>query len=175
MGAGASGMCLGTPGPVGRALAFAAVCVRLSVWISDFSGSPVAGICCFGVLGFAVIAATQHLRPSATAADHIPVITSTRDTPRSSYAGSPLRHSRENTPRAIPCPEASLTTTLSAPHGTRESATAEAMPSNVAALLQQLPHLQAELAKAHQAQGQQASELSSVRRELEELQRAGGP
>ncbi|CAK9068842.1 unnamed protein product [Durusdinium trenchii] len=50
------------------ALAFAAVCVRLSVWISDFSGSPVAGICCFGVLGFAVIAATQHLRPSATAA-----------------------------------------------------------------------------------------------------------
>ncbi|CAK9068799.1 unnamed protein product [Durusdinium trenchii] len=103
------------------------------------------------------------------ARDHIPVITSTRDTPRSSYAGSPLRHSRENTPRAIPCPEASLTTTLSAPHGTRESATAEAMPSNVAALLQQLPHLQAELAKAHQAQGQQASELSSVRRELEEL------
>eukprot|EP00435_Cladocopium_sp_Y103_P062944 s689_g24.t1 len=128
--------------------------------------------------------AVQLTAKLAMARDRIPVITSTRGTPHSSYPGSPARHG--DTPRAIPCPEPSLSTTLLAPvappepdagptgpvgpagpagpSGPSEEPTS---PGRMAMILQQLPVLQAELAKAHETQGQQAHQLHSVRKELE--------
>lgn len=113
--------------------------------------------------------------------DRIPVIS--RGSPaNSSYPGSPAR--RGETPRAIPCPEPSLSTTLlspapvapSAPRDAepapREEPTEPTSPGRVATILQQLPLLQAELAKAHETQGQQAHQLHSVRKELEELRQS---
>ena len=105
------------------------------------------------------------------AQDNIPTITS-RGTPRSSYPGSPARQS-DNTPRAIPCPESLSTTLMAPPARSAESREADSPgQGRMAMILQQLPVLQAELAKAHEAQGQQAHELSSVRKELEELRQS---
>lgn len=106
------------------------------------------------------------------AQDNIPTITS-RGTPRSSYAGSPARQS-DNTPRAIPCPESLSTTLMAPPARSAESSREADSPGQgrMAMILQQLPVLQAELAKAHEAQGQQAHELSSVRKELEDLRQS---
>mmetsp|Transcript_53666 Transcript_53666/g.117322 ORF Transcript_53666/g.117322 Transcript_53666/m.117322 type:complete len:373 (-) Transcript_53666:156-1274(-) len=47
------------------ALALAIVSIRASLFISDVTGSTVAGICSFGLLGFAVIAAAQELDRSS--------------------------------------------------------------------------------------------------------------
>lgn len=109
------------------------------------------------------------------ARDRIPVITS-RGSPHSSYPGSPARHGE--TPRAIPCPEPSLSTCPVAPVAAPErdagaaGASEPTSPGSVATILQQLPLLQAELAKAHETQGQQAHQLHSVRRELEDLRQS---
>jgi len=46
------------------AMALAVVSVRVSLFVSDVMESTVAGICCFGLLGFAVIALTQSFSRS---------------------------------------------------------------------------------------------------------------